>query len=53
MKAAAPPEQLDRDELLAMRLNAYDAFMQKLILERYHFDSIKDIPRAERWATVR
>lgn len=50
---APPAEQLGRDEILALRLNAYNAFTLKLILERYPIASIKDIPRAERWAAVR
>lgn len=53
LKNAPPPEQLGRDEILALRLNAYNAFTLKLVLERYPIASIKDIPGAERWAAVR
>jgi hypothetical protein len=51
--AAAPFEELGRDEKLALWIDAYNAFTLKLILEHYPLDSIRDIPSAERWERVR
>lgn len=44
----------DRDEQLALWINAYNAFTLQLILDHYPgIASIKDIPRASRWKDVR
>jgi len=51
--AAAPFEELGRDEKLALWIDAYNAFTLKLILEHYPLKSIRDIPSAERWDRVR
>lgn len=37
------PDQLPRDEQLALYINAYNAYTLKLILKNYPVDSIKDI----------
>ncbi len=47
--AVAPLEKLDRNEKLALLINAYNAFTLKLIVENYPLDSIKDIPAGKRW----
>jgi hypothetical protein len=51
--AAADFEALGRDEKLALLLNAYNAFTLELILDHDRPDSIRDIPRAERWQAER
>ena len=45
--------ELDRDEKLALLINAYNAFTLKLILDHYPVKSIKDIPSAKRWDAKR
>lgn len=50
---AAPLEELGRDEMLALLINAYNACTLRLILDNYPVHSIKDIPFDERWADVR
>lgn len=47
--AKAPFDDLDRDEKLALLINAYNAFTLRLILDRYPLKSIKDIPDEGRW----
>ncbi len=49
----APFEALDRDEKLALLINAYNAFTLKLILDYRPIASIQDIPSAERWDAER
>jgi uncharacterized membrane protein YdjX (TVP38/TMEM64 family) len=51
--AAAPFEEMGRDEKLALLINAYNAFTLRLILDHYPVGSIFDIPDAERWDAVR
>ncbi len=51
--ADAPFDALDRDEKLALLINAYNAFTLRLILDHYPVKSIKDIPDAERWEEKR
>ena len=51
--AAAPIEQLGRDERLALLINAYNAFTLKLIVENYPIEGIRSIPSARRWDDVR
>lgn len=51
--AAAPFDELGRDEKLALLINAYNAFTLKLILEHYPIDSIRSIPAERRWDAVR
>ncbi len=51
--AAASVEQLDRDERLALLINAYNAFTLKLILENHPVNGIRAIPSARRWDAVR
>jgi rSAM/selenodomain-associated transferase 2 len=65
--AAAPFEQLDRDQKLALLINAYNAFTLRLILDHYtdsgpsleeplaprSLKSIRHIPKAQRWAANR
>jgi uncharacterized membrane protein YdjX (TVP38/TMEM64 family) len=51
--ADAPFEALDRDEKLALLINAYNAFTLRLILDHYPVASIQDIPAPERWDAVR
>ncbi|HEV8131661.1 MAG TPA: DUF547 domain-containing protein [Acidobacteriota bacterium] len=44
------PQPYDRDELLALFINAYNATTLKLIVEHYPgIQSIRDIPSAKRW----
>ncbi|MBI2921165.1 MAG: VTT domain-containing protein [Planctomycetes bacterium] len=47
--AKAPFDDLDRDEKLALLINAYNAFTLRLILDRYPLKSIKDIADEARW----
>lgn len=51
--AEAPFDELDREEKLALLINAYNAFTLRLILDHWPVDSIKDIPSAQRWADPR
>lgn len=51
--AAAPWEEMGRDERLALLINAYNAFTLRLILDHYPIDSIKSIPADERWEAER
>lgn len=51
--AAAPIDDMGRDERLALLINAYNAFTIKLILDHWPVDSIRDIPAAERWDAQR
>lgn len=54
--AAAPFEQMGRDQKLALLINAYNAFTLTLILDHYNggkLKSIRDIPDAQRWDAVR
>ncbi|MFG0263097.1 MAG: DUF547 domain-containing protein, partial [Novipirellula sp. JB048] len=51
--AAAPFDQLGRDEKLALLINAYNASALKLILDHMPIDSIMDIPESQRWDAVR
>lgn len=51
--AAAPIEQLSRNEHLALLLNAYNAFTIRLILDHYPIASIRDIPEQDRWLARR
>ena len=46
---SAPFDTLNRDEKLALLINAYDAFTLRLILDRWPVSSIKDIPSGQRW----
>jgi uncharacterized protein YyaL (SSP411 family) len=47
--ADAPLAELDRNERLALLINAYNAFTLRLILDEYPVKSIKDIPASKRW----
>lgn len=47
--AGADPDALGRDERLALLINAYNAFTIRLILDYMPVDSIRDIPRSQRW----
>ncbi len=49
----APFAKLGRDEKLSLLINAYNAFTLRLILDHYPVKSIKNIPRAKRWADKR
>jgi len=52
--ADAPLDEMGRDEKVALLINAYNAFTLKLIAEHYpSIDSIRDIPEAQRWKSVR
>ncbi|MDX1631446.1 MAG: VTT domain-containing protein [Thermoanaerobaculia bacterium] len=51
--AEAPFEALDRNEKLALLINSYNAFTLKLILDHWPVDSIKEIPRDQRWKAER
>ncbi len=51
--ANAPFADLDRNEKLALLINAYNAFTLRLILDHYPVGSIKDIPSAKRWDAQR
>jgi hypothetical protein len=43
----------DRNQRLALLINAYNAFTLKLIVEHYPLKSIRDIPEDRRWKDVR
>jgi uncharacterized membrane protein YdjX (TVP38/TMEM64 family) len=45
----ADVEAFGRNERLALLLNAYNAFVLKLVIEHYPLDSIRDIPGGELW----
>jgi uncharacterized membrane protein YdjX (TVP38/TMEM64 family) len=47
--AAAPFENLARDEKLALLINAYNAFTLRLVLDHWPLASIRDIPTEQRW----
>jgi uncharacterized membrane protein YdjX (TVP38/TMEM64 family) len=49
----APFDELDRNEKLALLINAYNAFTLRLILDHYPVGSIKDIPASKRWDDAR
>ncbi len=49
----APFDTLDRDEKLALLINAYNAFTIKLILDHRPIASIKDIAGSDRWDSER
>lgn len=51
--AAAPFDELGRNEKLALLMNAYNAFTLELILDHGRPASIRDIPAGERWEAVR
>ena len=51
--ADAPFDALDRDEKLALLLNAYNACTLRLILDHRPIDSIRSIPASRRWDDVR
>jgi hypothetical protein len=51
--AAVDLDALRRDALLALYINAYNAFTLRLILDHRPLGSIQDIPEAERWAAER
>ena len=42
-------EALGRDEKLALLINAYNAFVLKLVLNHYPIGSVLEIPMSERW----
>lgn len=42
-------EALNRDEKLALLINAYNAFVLKLVLNHYPIESVLEIPMSERW----
>jgi hypothetical protein len=48
-----PLADLERDEKLALLINAYNAFTLRLILDHYPVDSIKDIASRKRWKDQR
>ena len=43
-------EPLPRNEKLALLINAYNAFTLRLILDHWPVDSIRDIPKDQRWS---
>lgn len=51
--AAAPFEQLGRDEKLALLINAYNAFTLRLVLDHWPLASIRHIPGKRRWDAPR
>lgn len=51
--AAAPFDDLGRNEKLALLINVYNAGTLRLILDFYPIASIKDIPGSKRWDHVR
>ncbi len=51
--AKAPFDALERNEKLALLINAYNAFTLRLILDYDPINSIEDIPAAKRWAHKR
>ncbi len=51
--AAAPFDEMGRDEKLALLINGYNASTLKLILDHMPINSIMDIPESKRWDAVR
>jgi uncharacterized membrane protein YdjX (TVP38/TMEM64 family) len=51
--AAAPFDDLGRNQKLALLLNAYNACTLRLILDYYPIDSILSIPENKRWVDCR
>ncbi|TWU23223.1 hypothetical protein Pla52o_27590 [Novipirellula galeiformis] len=51
--AAAPLDEMGRDEKLALLINAYNASTLKLILDHYPIRSIQQIAEETRWDAVR
>lgn len=54
--AAAPFDELSRDEKLTLLINAYNAFTLRLILDHWDdgkLQSINDIPASKRWKATR
>ncbi len=51
--AAAPFEELGRNQKLALLMNAYNAFTLELILDHGRPASIRDIPSGNRWKAER
>ena len=49
----APFAELDRDEKLALLINAYNAFTLRLMLDHPKVQSIQDIPAEQQWDDVR
>jgi hypothetical protein len=45
--------KLDRDEQLALLINAYNAYTLRLIIDHYPVKSIRDIPEDQRWKAAR
>jgi uncharacterized membrane protein YdjX (TVP38/TMEM64 family) len=48
-----PFDELNRNEKLALLINAYNAFTLQLVLEHLPIDSILDIPAPDRWDAIR
>lgn len=46
-------EALGRNEKLALLINAYNAFVLKLVIEHYPLDSIREIPGGSLWTDKR
>jgi uncharacterized membrane protein YdjX (TVP38/TMEM64 family) len=46
-------DALGRNEKLALLINAYNAFVLKLVIEHYPLDSIRDIPGSNLWTHKR
>ena len=51
--AGADYQALGRNEKLALLINAYNAFVLKLVIEHYPIDSIRDIPGSKLWTDKR
>ncbi len=51
--ASADLDAMERDERLALLLNAYNAFTLALVIEHWHIGAIKDIPEERRWKAAR
>lgn len=51
--ASADLGAMERDERLALLLNAYNAFTLALVIEHWPIGSIRDIPEEKRWEAVR
>jgi len=51
--AAAPFDDMGRNQKLALLIDAYNAFTLRLILDHYPIDSIQSIPAEKRWDAVR
>ena len=49
----APLDRLDRAQMLALGINAYNACTLLLVLEHLPLTSIRDIPAADRWLDAR